>query len=250
MTADGGERRGERILDVLVRVFGQELGRRRGKVRQQLVVNLLECVRRGHRARIHDLGGGRNANRAKRAPRLLFDATNDVHFSIRVHGDGGAELTRATCSAASVHERFDIVRKFVVNDQIDVRNVQSARRDVGGDENRETVIAESLQGSFALRLRDVAVKHLRRDASTESRGEFIRRALRLREANSLFILGVHGDEIHHDGGSVRVGHGARHQIDRIRDFLLGITDQINHDVLRREEPFSDSFHPARHGGGE
>ena len=78
----------------------------------------------------------------------LSDATNDVHFSIRVHGDGGAELTRATCSAASVHERFDIVRKFVVNDQIDVRNVQSARRDVGGDENRETVIA-TLQGARA-----------------------------------------------------------------------------------------------------
>ena len=41
-------------------------------------------------------------------------------------------------------------------------------------------------------------------------------------------------------------HGARHQINRVRDFLLGVTDQINHDVPGFQELLRDLLHPARH----
>ena len=97
-----------------------------------------------------------------------------------------------------MHERFDVVRELVVNDQVDVGNVQAASGDVGGNEHAEAVVTESLEGALALRLSDVAVENFRCHATTERGGEFIGRALGLREANSLLILGVHRDEVHDD----------------------------------------------------
>ena len=137
-----------------------------------------------------------------------------------------------------------------MNHEIDIRNVQASRRDIRGDEHGEAVITESLKRTLALSLSDVTVKDFRRDASTESRGELVSGALGLRKANRLFVLCVHGDEIHDDGRAVRVRHSARHEINRVRDALLVVTDEINHGVLRGQKLLGNLLDPARHGGGE
>ena len=246
MSAERGERGGERLQHLRVDDIGQQTLRGGGEVRQEFFINLGEQVGRRYSTRIHDFGRARDADGSEFSASFLFNATNHVGFAVGVHGDGRTLLPSTTRTAASVHERLDVVGKFVVNHQVDVRNIQTAGGDVGGDEHRKPVIAESLKRALSLRLSNVTVKHFRCDAATQSGGELIRRALGLRETNSLLILGVYGDEVHDDARAVGVRHRARHQVNSIRKLLLGIANQVHNHVARLQELLRDLLHPARH----
>ena len=56
--------------------------------------------------------------------------------------------------------RLGILWRFALNDELDAVDVQTSRRDVGGDQDLKLIIAESSQNNLALTLIHVAVKRL------------------------------------------------------------------------------------------
>ena len=66
-------------------------------------------------------------------------------------------LTGATGTADAVHVIFDLVREVVVNDQVAILDVQTARGDVSGDEDRRAALTELVQDPVAFSLFLVAV---------------------------------------------------------------------------------------------
>ena len=70
---------------------------------------------------------------------------------------GRAGSPRAT---RSVNVRLGILWRFALNDELDAVDVQTSRRDVGGDQDLKLIIAESSQNNLALTLIHVAVKRL------------------------------------------------------------------------------------------
>ena len=75
-------------------------------------------------------------------------------------------MPRAAGAADTVHVRVEVItceRQVHVHHVLDARNVEAARRDVGGDEHAALALAEVGERRLALRLRAVAVDVLRGD---------------------------------------------------------------------------------------
>ncbi len=60
-----------------------------------------------------------------------------------------------------MHEVFGDFRDIVIDDVRDVRNIDTARGNIGGDEDTVIAVGKAFEGLVALRLRAVAV-YLRR----------------------------------------------------------------------------------------
>ena len=247
---EGRERRGENLTlgppvgaPVLDRL--EDLLRRRGEVGEQLVVDEVNLERRLLRGGGHHLARGGRVDDPELDARLADDAADPVLFPGGVHGDRGALLVGAAGATAPVHKGLGVMGELVVNHEVDVGDVEAARGDVGGDEDAEAAVAEALEGAFALRLSDVAVEHLGGHAPSESGGDLVSLSLRLREADGLGALAVHGDQVREDGGPARVGARAGHDIDGIGHLLLLGPHEVDRDVVG-EVLLGNARDPRRH----
>ncbi len=70
---------------------------------------------------------------------------------------GHPELARATGTADAVDVVLDVEREVVVDDELDVRDVQTAGGDVRGDEDLAAAGLELVEGPVAILLRAVTV---------------------------------------------------------------------------------------------
>mmetsp|Transcript_32244 Transcript_32244/g.84535 ORF Transcript_32244/g.84535 Transcript_32244/m.84535 type:complete len:235 (-) Transcript_32244:1109-1813(-) len=68
-----------------------------------------------------------------------------------------ARLAAATCPSDAVNVVLDREREGVVDDRLDVRNVEAARGNVGGDEERDSAALKLLERARARVLRHVAM---------------------------------------------------------------------------------------------
>src|SRR5580704_7565591 len=84
-------------------------------------------------------------------------------------GDGGAVSPGAAGAADAVHVVVGMDRHVEIIDVADVGNIEAARGDVGGDQQRNFVLAELLERRGARRLVHVAVQRLHRKAVAQQR---------------------------------------------------------------------------------
>mmetsp|Transcript_7565 Transcript_7565/g.26635 ORF Transcript_7565/g.26635 Transcript_7565/m.26635 type:complete len:501 (-) Transcript_7565:161-1663(-) len=223
----------------------QEVGRGRLEERQPHVVRHLRDLlhRPGHRRR-HDLLRRGRVHECELRARVLGDAVQPPALALADHRDGGALLPRAARAAGAVHEGLAVLRELEVHHQVDVGDVQAARRDVCRDEHTEDPVAEVLHHLLPGRLRDVAVQRLACDTLLEPVVQLVHAQLGLREADRLLALRVHRHEVHHHLAPLLVvGH------DREARHALGnLFAAVAHEVYRlrvNEVVVSHIPHPVR-----
>ena len=69
-------------------------------------------------------------------------AASDLESMGADDGDGGAALAGAAGAADPVHVVVGVVRDVEIEDVADVRNIEPARGDVGGDQELDVALAE------------------------------------------------------------------------------------------------------------
>lgn len=81
------------------------------------------------------------------------------HFNVvlRDHGDGTAGLAGARRPTHAVHVVLRVVRNIVIDDKVDGRDVEAARRHVRRDEDTRLTRLELVEGGEPLVLRQLAV---------------------------------------------------------------------------------------------
>src|SRR6185312_476762 len=85
----------------------------------------------------------------------------------RHDGDGGAAAAGAAGAADAVDVVVGMVGNVEIVDVADVGNIEAARGDVGGDEQRHLALAKLVERRHAGGLVHVAVQRLRREAVTQ-----------------------------------------------------------------------------------
>ena len=88
---------------------------------------------------------------------MVLDLLNQHLGLASVEGDAGAAGSGSGSSATSVDVGFGLLGRLDLNNEIDIRDVKSARGNVGGDEDAEFALLEALHSDFSLVLSDVTV---------------------------------------------------------------------------------------------
>jgi hypothetical protein len=116
------------------------LGQERGIAHQPLPITCPDRIRRW-RGR----PGGPD-------PRGLQQPLGTPPPGVRHEQHGGALATRPAGAAAPVQQHLAVVRQVGMDDEPEVRQVDTARRHIGGDADTRPPGAERLQGVYALAL--------------------------------------------------------------------------------------------------
>ncbi len=198
-------------------------------------------------AALGNIGGGRKA--------AGFDAGADdplnlAQPAVLLGGDQGDRLARlagATSTADAVNVSLGAFRNVVVDDVGDVRDVETAGRDIGRDQDIGLATPEAAHHAVTLGLREVAVERLDRVAAChQGLAEFVHAVLGAAEDHGRAgLLGVQnpGQRVH----LARPGHLEVALPDlRDRHLLAGNADgfRVSH------VPAGEVHDPRRHGGGE
>ena len=96
-----------------------------------------------------------------------------------------ADFTSTSCATNAVHVIFVGLRRGIVDDMCDVRDVNAAGCNVGSDQNRNLVFLKSSKGALALALRFAAVDGFGLEAAQD---KFFAKAL-----NSMFSVVKHNE---------------------------------------------------------
>ncbi len=120
-----------------------------------LAVALADVFRRG-RARPFHIDAGR-----------LHEAFGLAAAGVGHEQDADALAARAAGAAAAVKQRLVVVRQVGVDDEAEIRQVDAAGRDVGGDADARASVAQRLQGVVALALAQLARQGDGREAALE-----------------------------------------------------------------------------------
>jgi hypothetical protein len=108
------------------------------------------------------------AEAARRLLGQLLDRGNGFGVvRARYNADRGAGAASAAGTAYPVHVVVGMDRYVEIVDVADLRNVEAARGDVGGDQKRDFSLAELVERRRAGRLIHVAVQRLYREAMTQ-----------------------------------------------------------------------------------
>ena len=183
-----------------------------------------------------------------------------------VEHDARALLAGAASAAGAVDVAFDLLGDAALDDEVDVGDVDAARRHVGRNQHLELTLAEALENRLARRLRDVAVQrgakllaaaavHGRAGAAAggvEARLEVRREGLGVGEDDGAAGVRVGLDEGADDDGHVvdagghrgRLVRDERGRLARGRRRRAVDEDRVARVLLR------DAVDPRRHGGRE
>src|SRR5262249_17492774 len=99
----------------------------------------------------------------------LLDRRDASAVGGRNDGDGGAAPSGASGAAGAMHVVVGVMRGVEVEDVADRGNVEAARGDVGGNQQRDFVLAELIERGHARRLVHVAVQRDRGKAVADER---------------------------------------------------------------------------------
>src|SRR5262252_1639356 len=99
----------------------------------------------------------------------LLDRRDASAVGGRNDGDGGAAPSGASGAADAMHVVVGVMRDVEVEDVADRGNVEAARGDVGGNQQRDFVLAELIERGHARRLVHVAVQRDRGKAVADER---------------------------------------------------------------------------------
>lgn len=197
--------------------------------------------------------GGR-ANTLELHARAPLDIVHEVRLVLPEQRDGDSRRVGASRSPGAVDVRFEVLRWLNLHDELDTRNVKSSRSHVGGDEDRELSVTESLERRLALRLRDVAVQDARADGIRELPRQLIGVifGFRKHEAPALSVATVASHNIlRHLSSALPVARQREVPDIRGRLHLVRTHEVDGRGVFRSTlESSRDVAHPRRDGGGE
>ena len=149
--------------------------------------------------------------------------------------------------------RLWLLRRLALHDELHARDIQSTRRDVGGDQGLELVRPETSKDNFALRLVHVAVEGLRALVKLllQRLLQFATISLRVAKDNDATVAwhlcaNQVADKLGALAPLARQEH-VRHASGRL---LLRVAHEINGRVPWDEEATSDISHPVGQGCGE
>ena len=96
-------------------------------------------------------------------PGKRFDAAQMGVLGRRDQGDGDAGFAGAAGAADAMDVDFHFAGQVVIKHMGDVVNVETARGDVGGDENLNFIVAKAIQDALAGFLGEIAVQSFGRE---------------------------------------------------------------------------------------
>jgi hypothetical protein len=140
--------------------------------------------------------------------------------------------------------------RLALHHQLHPRDVQTPRRDVGGDEDAKLFVAEAAQRRLARVLRHVAVQRARAERLAHRAGELVSVAFRFREHDGGAAVGVGADDVDHDRRALRPVARQHEVAHRGRRFQLGRAHEVDGGGVLFEEAGGDGFDPGREGGGK
>ena len=185
---------------------------------------------------------------------LAFDGSAHDAFERADHilvfiGDQRERIACALCASRApdaVDVRVGSVGHVIVNNVRDALNIETARRNVGGDHDVEVPAFETVQGVLALPLCAVAVQA--RDAMTRVRDlprHFIGAMFRAREDQNRIRIGLLEQAQQQSRFQMRW-----HGIQRVRHSDSGLADAHRNALRVRERLRSEQFHLSGEGRGE
>jgi hypothetical protein len=116
-----------------------------------LVVELLHPL-------LVDLSVAGDLHRLDRLPRLFLDQPQSAAFAGADHQDGFAASSCSAGSADSMDIDFAVIRWIVVDHMTDSLHIESSGSHVGGDNDLNPVVLQTIDDSFALTLGDFAMQ--------------------------------------------------------------------------------------------
>ena len=164
----------------------------------------------------------------------------------RDHRDRRPGAAGAAGAAGAVHVRLRVLRKVVVDHVGEVRDVDPARGDVGGDEEAEAALARRRHHPLAIVLRQIAVEPRGVEAlALQGRGHALRLVLRVAEDDgALRVLDL-------DHPQERADLVGGHHVDEVQDRERADVIAREGDELRRAQPgLRHALDVGRHGGRE
>src|SRR5688500_7798936 len=102
----------------------------------------------------------RHPHRRDPLPRESLDELQEPGLPRRDEQDGGAGAPGTPGAADAVHVRLRVVWHVIADDVCDARDVEAARRHVGGHHDLDLARTQASDGLLALRLRHVAMHRL------------------------------------------------------------------------------------------
>src|SRR5215472_688331 len=180
----------------------------------------------------------------------LLDRRDASAVGGRDDGDGGAAASGASGAADAMDVIVGMVRDVEVEDVADGGNVEAARGDVGGNQQRDFVLAELIERGHARRLVHVAVQRDRGKAVAHER-TMQRRDLALAVAEDDRVgqaLGRADDAAQRVALVVRLAAGPDQQLGGGGDGGGRTRDLDLHGIV--QELLGDAPDLRRHGGGE
>ena len=147
--------------------------------------------------------------------------------------------------------RLCVLRRFELDDEVNIRNIKASGGHVGGNENLELAVSESLEGDLSLTLRNVSVENLDFVFEMRTLDDFVGLLFSLGKDNGFsFQADVDEKEVGEGGESVVLWASDGEMLDIFGGLVLEVSGEVEIFVASIEEFFSHSSNPSRHGGAE
>ena len=168
------------------------------------------------------------------------------------HGDRGAGAAGAAGAADAVDVVVGMVRHVEIEDVADVGNVEAARGDVGGDQQRDLALAELIERGRARGLVQVAVQRERALKPWRTSERCSVRDLALAVAEDDRVLEVRRPRGSRRRSVSRLSCGSRPVLTRSWVVVATVVAGCDTSTLHRivQELLGDAPDLRRHGGGE
>lgn len=163
-------------------------------------------------------------------------------------GDTGSRLTSSRSTSRSVNISLDILWWLNLNDQINVGNIKTSRRNICSYKNRKLLLLKSLEGDLSLVLCDISVHNLNISLHFIRNQKLIGFSLGGRENNGLTKPTVNQEDIGESLHPVVEGTVDRNMIDVFLGLILQVLGKIDLFPIFLEISVSHLLDPSWSGG--
>ena len=194
MARDVGQGSAEGLLGIVTALFDECLSSL-NEERKHVGVDLLEVLADVHSTGLDDIFRLGNADSLQFDTGLVLDLLNQHLGLACVEGDAGATGSGSGSSATSMDVGLGLLRRLDLDNEIDIGDVESARGNVGGDEDAEFALLEALHSDFSLVLSDVTVHDFNVLLDFIRKKKRVSVSLSLGEDNDLAALAVDNEDV-------------------------------------------------------